>query len=171
MLGTCSYTLPNSNWKMNVFYTWCMLAWEVKLFILNIFGGLGTSNMSTNWFKFLALLSIRLVIVVKMFLVRINILFPSSFLWHNRFDGFICCDAPNSAPDGVSSEGVTRRDCVELGLFNLYLPFSQIKKKHLQLHYKYHRSGIHVLYTESPYFSIYKTYTYSKNTEIAEAVR
>ena len=82
------------------------------------------------------------------------------------------CDAPNSAPDGVLSEGVTLRDCVELGLFNLYLPFSQIKKKkHLHLHYKYHRSGIHVLYTESPYFSIYKTYTYSKNTEIAEAVR
>ena len=26
--------------------------------------------------------------------------------------------------------------CVELGLFNLYLPFSQIKKKHLHLHYK-----------------------------------
>ena len=81
------------------------------------------------------------------------------------------CDAPNSAPDGVSSEGVTLRDCVELGLFNLYLPFSQIKKKHLHLHYKYHRSGIHVLYAESPYFSIYKTYTYSKNTEIAKAVR
>ena len=26
----------------------------------------------------------------------------------------------------------------------------------------YHRSGIHVLYIESHYFSIYKTYTYSK---------
>ena len=63
------------------------------------------------------------------------------------------------------------RHCVELRLFNLYLPFSQIKKKHLHLPYKYHRSGIHVLYTESHYFSIYKTYTYSKNTEIAEAVR
>ena len=63
------------------------------------------------------------------------------------------------------------RHCVELGLFNLYLPFFINKKKHLHLHYKYHRSGIHVLYTESPYFSIYKTYTYSKNTEIAEAVR
>ena len=63
------------------------------------------------------------------------------------------------------------RHCVELGLFNLYLPFSQIKKKHLHLHYKYHHSGIDVLYTELHYFSIYKTYTYSKNTEIAEAVR
>ena len=65
------------------------------------------------------------------------------------------------------------RHCVELGLFNLYLPFSQIKKKHLHLHlhYKYHHSGIHVLYIESYYFSIYKTYTYSKNTEIAKAVR
>ena len=81
------------------------------------------------------------------------------------------CDALNPAPDGVSSEGVTLWDCVELGLSNLYLPFSQIKKKHLHLHYKYHRSGIHVLYTEFPYFSIYKTYTYSKNTEIAEVVR
>ena len=38
------------------------------------------------------------------------------------------CDAPNPAPDGVSSEGVTLRDCVEMRLFNLYFPFSKIKK-------------------------------------------
>ena len=61
------------------------------------------------------------------------------------------------------------RHYVELGLFNLYLLFSQ--KKHLHLHYKYDHSRIHLLYTESHYFSIYKTYTYSKNTEIVEAVR
>ena len=122
--------------------------------------------------SFYTLLSVLVIVYLSshssvMLLISFHII---SFIIFKSFV-YYCCDALNPAPDGVSSEGVTLRDCVELGLFNLYLPFSQIKKKHLHLHYKYHRSGIHVLYTESPYFSIYKTYTYSKNTEIAEAVR
>ena len=71
-----------------------------------------------------------------------------------------------------------------LGLFNLFFLRADTctcflihmhnfcnNKILLHIHYKYHHSGIHVLYTESHYFSIYKTYTYSKNTKISEAVR
>ena len=92
------------------------------------------------------------------------------------------CDAPNQAPDGVSSEGVTLRDWDSLTFSFSYLTpvpvFSFIctifvitKKILLHIHYPYHYSGLHVLYIESHYFSIYKAYTYSKNTEISEAVR
>ena len=94
---------------------------------------------------------------------------------------FLICHAPNPAPDGVSSEGVTLLDWDSLTfafseltpvpVFSFIYTIFVIKKFILHIHYKYHRSGIHVLYTESHYFSIYKTYTYSKNTEIAEAVR
>ena len=91
------------------------------------------------------------------------------------------CEAPNLAPNGVSSEGVTFRywdsltfafsELTLVPVFSFICTISVITKILLHIHYKYHRSGIHVLYTESHYFSIYKTYTYSKNTEISEAVR
>ena len=85
----------------------------------------------------------------------------------------------NVTPQPSTRWGV-KRGCHTsgLGLFNLFFlradtctcflihmhNFYNNKKKKflLHIHYIYHHSGIHVLYTESHYFSIYKAYTYSK---------
>ena len=68
------------------------------------------------------------------------------------------CDALNSAPDGVSSEGITLRDWDSLTfsfskltlvpIFSFICTISIITKIILHIHYTYHHSGIHyILYT------------------------
>ena len=68
------------------------------------------------------------------------------------------CDAPNPAPDGVSSEGVTLRDWDSLTfsfseltpvpVFSFICIIFVITKLLLHIHYTYHHSGIHyILYT------------------------
>ena len=68
------------------------------------------------------------------------------------------CDAPNPTPEGVSSEGVTFRDCDSLTfsfseltpvpVFSVICTISIITKILLHIHYTYHHSGVHyILYT------------------------